>query len=455
MGLNPEMFRAYDIRGIAPEELNSETAKPIGVAFGNLIDADTVVVSRDHRISGISITEGLVSGLLEAGKNVVDIGQNSTPVFYFAICRYGYGAGCQVTASHNPKEYNGIKLQLKDALPVDWETGMQELKDKVVNNEFKAAKSLGKRLKFDKNIEEDYSRFLLEHCKLSRKLKIVIDTGNGVVSKLPEKILSLKGCDVKTIFSEPDDSFPNHIADPHKHETLKSLQAEVVQSGADLGLAFDGDGDRLGVVDSRGRVLSDDKLLMMLSRKALAEKSGDVVYDIRVSKAVIEDARKNNGRVLMSRAGHSYVLRKLMQNDGVFGGELSGHLYYPLENYPYDDGIFTAMKVAEIASEKDIGEYVDSMPSYYATPEIVIEDTEKTKFEKVEKLKELLQAKGFEVTTIDGARVELENAWGLVRASNTGPHIKCRFEGLTQKDLDDVLAKVKPVMNEAGIDSQI
>ena len=426
--INPNIFRAYDIRGIAPKELNEKSAELIGIAFGNFLDriaekginprADKVIVSRDHRKSGIAIRKGLVRGLMKAGKHVIDIGIASTPEFYFAVCKHKYNAGIQITASHNPKQYNGMKLQLKNALPLSGETGIYEIRD-IINKGRLRLKHIDELLKVEHikyDIRQEFIDYMVRKCRLKKKLKIVIDTGNGVVAKVPEKIFKKLGCKVKTLYAKPDDRFPNHPADPHLYKTLKSLRKEVLKQKAHIGFAFDGDGDRLGIIDEKGRIVKTDKLLMMLARKALAKKKGPVVYEVRASLGLIEDTKKHGGNIIISRAGHSYILEKIISNNAVFGGELSGHIYYPLENYPYDDGIFSAIKVAEIVSGIDsLSEYVDSLPWYYPSPEIYIESSDDKKFNLVKKLVGILRKKGYAVSTIDGARVRFSDGWALVR----------------------------------------
>lgn len=462
--INPNIFRAYDVRGLAPEELNTESAELIGIAFGNYLEkiADLglnpktkkVLVSRDHRRTGKDIKRGLIKGLMKTGLHVVDIGVASTPEFYFGICKHRYNAGCQITASHNPKEYNGIKFQLAKALALSGEKGIYEMRDNILKGMLDVKHIdvvlKAEHIRFD--LKEEYINYIVHKCRLQRKLNIVIDTGNGVLGKVPEKIFKRLGCKVKTLYAKPDDTFPNHPADPHLYDSLRALQKEVKKQKADIGIAFDGDGDRIGIVDEKGRIVETGKLLMMLARKALAKKKGTVVYEVRVSRGLIEDTKAHGGKVIITRAGHSYILDKIIEKESVFGGELSGHIYYPLENYPYDDGVFSAIKVAEIVSGlESLADYVDDMPWYHPSPEIYINSTDEKKFEQVKKFVKVLRKKGYKVSTIDGARIEFKNGWALVRASNTAPKIKCRFEGETKSDLKDIMAKMKTLMKKANI----
>ena len=451
------LFRDYDIRGLAPSQLNKKSAEYIGLAFGNFLSekqnsSKAVVVSRDHRQTGTEISKGLIKGLRDSGKNIIYIGLNPTPVFYYAICKGKFQGGCQVTASHNPSEYNGIKLQMNKSFPVDAKNGIYKIRDKIKENNLKTSTTTTELKK--KSYKDDYVDFIKSRCNLKRKLKIVIDTGNGVVGKIPEKIFKSLGCQVETIFAKPDDTFPNHIADPHKKETLKQLQEKVIQKKADIGFAYDGDGDRLGAVDSLGRIIDEEQLLMLLSEKSLNKKKGYVVYDIRVSKAVIRYAKEKGGKVLISRAGHSFVLRKIIEKNAVFGGELSGHFYYPLQNYPYDDGIFTSIKIAEIVSNINQEEFIkklDRLPRWFVSPDIEVKSTDHKKWKQISELKDILKEKGYQINKTDGLKVTFKNRSILIRASNTGPSVKILVQGKTKTDLLGIVDEFNPMLKQVGL----
>jgi len=451
MKVNPNIFRAYDIRGIYPKDLNEGVTYKIGLAFSNFLkNVKEVVVGRDYRSSSPSLRDALLKGLQEGGKDIVDLGEVPVPVFYFGIIHYAKKAGLMITASHLGKEYNGIKLQKERAIPIIGETGIYEIRGMILKNQLKKIEKRTKIIK--KDIVQDYIDYLFSRIKLARPLKVILDTGNGACGEIPEIIFRKLGCDVKTLYKEPDGRFPNHNADPHDPETLKDLQKEVIKKKTDFGIAYDGDGDRVGLVDEKGRVVSADFILMMLARQALAYKKGNIVYEIRVSKALFEDAKNHGGKVFISKIGHAYVLLETLKKKAIFGGEFTGHLYFNYCYYPYDDGIFTGLKLAEIISQlPKLSDYVDSLPRYHASPEIFIDSSDEEKFKLIRNLQQYLKANHYNFIDIDGARINFPRGWALIRASNTGPLIKCRFEGETKEDLIEIEKKALKIFKKVGI----
>lgn len=451
MKINPIIFRAYDIRGLCPQDLNEAVAYKIGLAFSNFLkNIKEVVVGRDYRLGSLALRNALLKGLQDGGKDVVDLGEIPVPVFYFGISHYKKEGGLMITGSHLGKEYNGIKIQKEKAIPVVGETGIYKMRDMIIKNQLKIIKKETKVI--EKNIVQDYIDYVSSKIKLSRPLKIILDTGNGACGDIPERAFKKLGCDVFTLYKEPDGNFPNHNADPHDLETLKDLQKEVLRQKADFGLAYDGDGDRVGLVDEKGRAVSADFILIMLARQALEYKKGNIVYEIRVSKALFEDAENHGGKVFISKIGHAYVLLEILKRKAIFGGEFTGHLYFNYCYYPYDDGIFTGLKLAEIISQlPKLSDYVDTLPRYHASPEIFIESPDEEKFEIVENLQRYLREKKFDFIDIDGARINFLEGWALIRASNTGPFIKCRFEGETEKDLIEVERKALEIFKKVGV----
>jgi phosphomannomutase/phosphoglucomutase len=451
MKINPNIFRAYDIRGIYPQEINEEVVYKIGLAFSNLFkNIKEAVIARDYRLSSPTLKGALLRGLQDGGKDIVDLGTVPVPVFYFGILHYKKGGGLMVTASHLGKEYNGLKIQKEKAIPIVGETGIYKMRDMILKNKLTKAIKEVKIIK--KNIVPDYINYLSSKIKLARPLKIILDTSNGACGDIPEKIFQKLGCNIFTLYREPDGNFPNHPPDPHNPESLKDLQKEVVEKKADFGLLYDGDGDRIGLVDEKGRVISADFILMMLARQALSRKKGNIVYEIRVSKALFEDVENHGGKVFISKIGHAYVLLEILKRKAIFGGEFTGHLYFNYCYYPYDDGIFTGLKLAEIISQlPKLSNYIDSLPRYCASPEIFINSTDEEKFKLIEGLQKHLKEDHYDFIDIDGARINFDKGWALMRASNTAPLLKCRFEGNTKDDLIEIEKKSLEIFRKVGI----
>jgi len=451
MKINPHIFRAYDIRGLYPQDLNEEVLYKIGLAFSNLFKSiKEVIVGRDYRLSSPTLRNALVKGLQDGGKDIVDLGTVPVPVFYFGIIHYKKRGGLMITASHLGREYNGIKIQKEKAIPIVGETGIYKMRDMIFKNKLKKNERQTKII--EKNIVQDYIDYLSSKIKLTRPLKIILDTSNGACGEIPEKIFKKLGCEVFTLYKEPDGNFPNHMPDPHDPGNFKLLQKEVVEKGADCGLLYDGDGDRIGLVDEKGRVISADFILMMLARQALEYKKGNIVYEIRVTKALFEDAVEHGGKVFISKIGHAYVLLEILKKKALFGGEFTGHLYFNYCYYPYDDGIFTGLKLAEIISKlPKLSDYIDSLPHYYPSPEIFVESTDDEKFKIIERLQQYLRKNKFNFIDIDGARINFDKGWALMRASNTAPFLKCRFEGDTKEELIKIEKKALEIFEKVGI----
>jgi len=449
--INPNIFRAYDIRGLYPKDLNEEVTYKIGLAFSNFLKSvKEIVIGRDYRLSSPSLRNALVKGLRDGGKDIIDLGEVPVPVFYFGIIHYQKKGGLMITASHLGKEYNGIKIQKEKALPIVGETGIYKMRDMILKNQLKTIKRSTTIIK--KNVTPDYIDYLVSKIKIARPLKVILDTSNGACGDIPEKIFQKLGCEAFTLYKEPDGRFPNHNPDPHDFKAFKDLQKEVIKQKADFGLLYDGDGDRIGLVDEKGRVISADFILMMLTRQALTHRKGNIVYEIRVTRALLEDAKNHGGKVFISKIGHAYVLLEILKRKAIFGGEFTGHLYFNYCYYPYDDGIFSGLKLAEIVSKLPrLSNYIDTLPRYYSSPEIFIKSTDEEKFKIIEKLQEYLRERNFDFIDIDGARINFAHGWALARASNTSPLIKCRFEGETKKDLIEIEKKVLEIFKKVGI----
>lgn len=425
------IFRAYDIRGIYPSELDVNLAAKLGLAFGNLVPGK-LMVGQDMRLSSPSLTRALTSGLLAAGCNVVDIGMVASPVLYYGVVTRKLDGGAMVTASHNPPEYAGFKFCKKNAVCLTEDSGIMDLK-KMVEGKLKQT-SWQKVGKFStENIIPEYLEHISKLVNPEKRLKVVVDVGNGSAGFSKE--LFEKFCDVKMLFQEPDGRFPNHVPDPLKEENLETLKKEVKNQGADLGMGLDGDGDRVGFVDDKGRFISGDITLMLFAKNALEKKpGGKVLYEVRCSRALEEFVRELRGKPIMTRIGHSYIHEAVLKEKALLAGELSGHFYFGDGYFGYDDGIFTGLKMIEAVSKiGKLSEFIDKLPKYPASPEYRIECPDNKKFKIVEEIKKEFLKSGNKVITLDGARVEFPDGWVLIRASNTQPALVTRAEGKSQE----------------------
>tara|TARA_Y100000310_G_C20682517_1_gene816809 strand:+ start:577 stop:1986 length:1410 start_codon:yes stop_codon:yes gene_type:complete len=436
---NPFIFRDYDIRGVVGKDFDETFAVQLAIALDQFFKEGPIVLSRDLRRSGIPLLNAMQLTLQNRGRKVINIKENPTPLLYYAICKEQAIAGIQITASHKPGHWNGFKINAAKAMPIDGETGIYKIRDLIVNNSIdNQNNNQAKGSVEEKNYREEYINEVTEKITLAKPLKIVIDTGNGSVGTLLQEILEKLGANAITINAELDDSFPNHQPDPHVDENLKQLQEKVLAEGADIGLALDGDGDRCGIIDNFGEIVSRDKTLMLLAKDALDKQKGIIVTEVRASTAYLDFIEKNGGTPVMAKAGHSFVLREVKNNSAVFGGELTGHMYFPLEFYDFDDGTFTAVKFVEILSKLNttLNEHLKTLPEYLPSPESTLEVADEIKFEKIKQITKLVKQEGKECLDIDGVRITYSNniGWLLIRASNTGPKIKCRFEAKTEEN---------------------
>lgn len=445
------------MRGVYPSDLNEGVAYRLaGVFVRQYPDAQKIVLARDPRLSSPRLAKAIIKGLVEQGREVIDIGIAPDPLFYFAIFHYQLDGGIMVSGSHNTKEYNGLMLHIRKAPQKQSEDiigrDLEQIKKMVLKGgeDRKKPQKEGRVRKLDLSL--DYINYVSRKIKLKRALKIVIDSGNGACGFLPEKVFKKLGCQVKTIYGDFDGSFPHHLPDPYEEETLKDLKKEVLEEKADLGFAFDADGDRVGPVDNQGRLISGDACLLMLVRQVLKKKKGPLVHCLRISKAFLDEMAREKVKTYFSVSHHSALIRKIIETGAVFGGEITYHFLFPLDYYLCDEAIFSALKLAEIASRvDDLAKYVDGLPHYFASPEVFIETADEKKFQIIESLQEYLKKEGYDFIDIDGARINFENGWALARASNTGPYIKCRFEGETKKDLLQIEKKSLAIFKEVGI----
>jgi phosphomannomutase/phosphoglucomutase len=426
------IFRAYDIRGVYPDQLNGDTAYKIGLAFGSFLGKGKVAIGADARKSSPDLSDRLAKGMLESGLDVVNVGMVPTPVLYFAVVRGKLNGGTMVTGSHNSKEFNGIKLCGKNGICFSYESGIGEV-EKLVRSGASPKKALGTFV--EKKIEKDYVDFVVKGADFRRPLKVVIDAGNGVAGKISSEIFRKLGCEVIELHCEPDGDFPNHHPDPLVPENLKDLQAKVKETKADAGIAYDGDGDRMGVVDDKGNVFPSNKVYALLIENVLRKNPGaKVVHEILSSKLVEDTIVTMGGIPVLSKVGHSYIEEKMIGERCVLGGETSGH-YYFRESFNYDDGIFASVRLAELLSQsgKRMSELGNSLPKYVTSEDTRVFCHDETKFMVVERLGEKFKGLG-KIITLDGVKVVMKNSWFIVRASNTQPALVLRWEAGNEKE---------------------
>lgn len=426
------IFRAYDIRGVYPNQLNGDIAYKVGLAFGNFLGKGTIAIGADARKSSPDLSRNLIKGMTEAGLNVIDVGLVPTPVLYFTVASNKLDGGTMITGSHNSKEYNGIKLCGKNGICFSYETGIGKV-EKLVKNGVATRKPKGRLTK--RQIEKKYIDFVVKRTDFKKPLRVVIDAGNGVAGKISCEIFRRLGCEVTELHCEPDGDFPNHHPDPLVRENLKDLQAKVKETKANLGIAYDGDGDRVGFIDEKGEVFPNNKVFALLIENVLEENPGaKVVHEVLSSKLVEDIIISKGGIPVLSKVGHSYIQEKMVRENCILGGETSGH-YYFRESYNYDDGIFASVKLAELLSKsgKKMSELGASLPKYLTSDDTRVYCPDEKKFEVVERLRNIFEGKG-EIITLDGVKVVMKNSWFIVRASNTQPALVLRWEAKNEKE---------------------
>lgn len=454
--INPTIFRAYDTRGIYPNDLNEEVVYRIARAYGEQYPASqTIVVARDNRLSSPSLAESVIKGLMDSGKEVIDIGIAPDPLFWFAIFHYNFDGGIIITGSHNPKEYNGLMMNIRKPgkdKPEDLiSEELEQIKLRIMSDkEFEKTNHQGSLKHLD--VKEDYIGYVAKRIKLKKPLKIVVDVGNGACGYLPEEVFKKLGCSVKTLYGEFDGNFPNHLPDPYEEENLKDLKKAVLQEKADVGFCFDTDGDRVAFIDNKGRTVSGDFCLLLLARQVLKNHKGPIVHEMRVSKAFLDEMAKQGVTTYFTVCHHKAVVDKMVETNAVFGGEITLHFFFPRDYYLADDAVFSALKLSEVASAfDDFAAYLDTLPRYSASPEVFIDSPDEKKFGLIGDLVKYLRENNYNFLAIDGARINFPNGWALVRASNTSPMIKCRFEGETEKDLKEIEKEMLAIFEKVGI----
>jgi len=422
-------FREYDIRGIAGTEITEELAYRLGLAYATLLpDGETrpVIVGRDVRLSGPVLMAAVIEGVLDGGRDVADIGMGPTPLAYYGVFHLD-GAGCiQITASHNPGEYNGFKMmQDRDSLHGE---AIQRIKSLILSLPAKT-KQRGKVN--EAHIHADYKTFVTSDCTLARPLKVVIDAGNGPSGVIAAPVYRDLGCEVIELFCEPDGTFPNHHPDPTVEENMRDISRTVIEHGADLGIAFDGDGDRIGVVDEQGRIIYGDMLLLLLSRHLLEQHPGaTIISEVKCSRHMYDDITTHGGNAIMWRTGHSPIKAKMKETGALLAGEMSGHMFFADRFFGFDDAVYAGARIMQAIAAQDapISHLFADVPDAVTTPEIRVDCPDERKFDLVEEAKTHFSNLGYEIIDVDGMRLEFGDGWALLRASNTQPSLVLRFE---------------------------
>lgn len=442
------MFREYDIRGKeAEDELNESSMYLLGRGFGTFLYKHKIqgaIAGHDARGTSESFHQQFVKGLTDSGIDVVDIGLSTTPMGYWAQHYLKIKGLALVTASHNPVGWNGAKLGLDLSRTL---TGneIQEVYQIILEEDFNHPVNVGQvRIH---GILEAYIKDLLSKVKIHKKVKLLVNTGNGTAAIIAPEILRRAGCEVVEHNIEIDPTYPNYTPNPEEEAMMDDTSEQTKKNHCDLGFAFDGDGDRLGLVDEKGQLIRPDAYMILLSRLLLNHKPGaKIIFDVKVSEALPEDIKAHGGVPIMFRTGHSHIKRKIKEEEAVLAGEMSGHIYFSEGYYGFDDAIFTSLKVLEYISSQELklSEIIDTLPKYVSTPTIIVPANDKEKHEIVNKLVEEFKKEGYHVVDIDGARVYLESGWGLVRASNTTPTLVLRFEAKTPEGIE----KLRQVFHE-------
>ena len=444
--LNPHIFRAYDVRGRVGSDINPEVFHQVGRAYATLISRNrgrTIAVGRDNRESSAALKGAFIDGVRAAGVDVVDIGEVTTPMLYFATAHWKLDGGANITGSHNPVDYNGVKMVHPGAAPLG-EDEIQTLRRLIETADLAS----GHGGLTTRSPRDDYFATVTALVRPPRRLRVVADAGNGVAGLYAPELLRRIGCEVIELHCESDGRFPHHLPDPEDPANVVDLQAKVVEVGADLGLAWDGDADRVGVIDERGRRHEADLILVLLARDLLRRHPGaKIVFDVKSSQSLVDEIERHGGVPVMWKTGHSHLKRKMRDDQILLGGEVSGHMFFGEGYYAVDDGILAACKIVEIIAREPgpASSLFDSIEHLHATPELKALCPDDKKFQLIEELVRDLKQR-YQTIDIDGARVLFpDGGWGLVRASNTNPYLTLRFEARTEQQM----AAMKRVIYDA------
>lgn len=444
--MKPEIFREYDIRGVVDKDLTEESVELLGKGIGTYFrhkKRKEVALGRDCRLSSPVLARALSKGLLSTGCSIIDLGTVPTPVLYFAIYTKKIEAGVMVTGSHNPPQYNGLKVMVGEETL--YGKAIQDIYAIIKDNDFVKEGGGSQR---SCNVIPEYEDFILKNIRLEKRLRIVVDAGNGTAGFVACPLFKKLGCDVIELYCEMDGNFPNHHPDPTLPEALKDLIKKVADSKAQLGVAFDGDGDRIGVIDDEGHIIWGDQLLVFFAREILSSNPGaPIISEVKASKVFYDEVKKMGGRPIMWKTGHSLIKKKIKDEKALLAGEMSGHIFFADRYFGFDDAIYSSARLLELLSKskKKLSELLAELPKTFHTPEIRIYASDEVKFKIVEQVKKELSKK-YPIINIDGVRAIFPKGWGLVRASNTQEVLVLRFEGETEEDLKSIEKEVKQAL---------
>ena len=453
--LNNSIFREYDIRGIADLDLKDEVVSDIGMAIGTMFilnGVNKISIGRDCRVSSQRIFEKLSYSIAKTGIDIVDLGLITTPVLYYSLYGLEVDGGIMITASHNPSDYNGFKAAIgKNVLSPDQ---IQNIKKIIQDKSYKISSKIGKITTY--NLIDSYKKDILKSINIKRKLKIGVDCANTPIGLFAKDIMTSAGCEIFELYPEPDGTFPNHHPDPSVEENLKDLVSLVKMNKLDFGVSFDGDADRIGVIDEKGNFIYSDMVLLLLARSVLIENPGaKIIAEVKCSKNLFDDISKRGGIPIMWRTGHSNIKRKIKEESAPLAGELSGHIFFADRHHGFDDALYASLRLAEVLSSHNgtFSSMLKEIPVMFSTPEIRIDFPEDEKFEFIKKFTDSLKRnsdKSYKIITVDGIRVETSEGWALVRASNTQPALTIRFEATSEKNLQELINYFQDEINKVS-----
>jgi phosphomannomutase/phosphoglucomutase len=447
--INPDIFREYDIRGVVDKDLTPESVELLGKGMGTYFrqhNRREVALGRDCRLSSPRFSEILTKSLNSTGCEVVDLGIIPTPLLYFTMYHKKKEAGIIITGSHNPPEYNGFKIMAGEETL--YGEAIQDIYTVIKKGDFIEDQN---EIRKSFNIIPEYQDYILQDINLKKKLKVVLDAGNGTAGAVAYPIFKKLGCDVTGLYCEMDGTFPHHHPDPTLPHALKDLIEKVAEIKADVGVAYDGDGDRIGIIDDEGNILWGDQLLIVFSRDVLPSNPGaSVISEVKASQLLYDEIEKMGGRPIMWKTGHSLIKKKIREERALLAGEMSGHIFFADRYFGFDDAIYSSARLVEILSRSDkkLSEMLSDLPQTFATPEIRIYASDEVKFEIVEKVKKDLAQK-YPIIDIDGVRAKYPTGWALVRASNTQEVLVLRFEAETKEDLESIKKEVEKTVENA------
>ena len=447
--INQTIFRAYDIRGIYEEQITNETAYILGKSFGSYVKLrgkTEVLVGYDNRLSSPVLADNLIKGLLESGVDVTSLGLVTTPMYYFARQHLNKWAAVMITASHNPSNHNGFKISFDENGNAAGEE-IIAFRDFTNKGEFTTGE--GKLSTYD--IKDEYVNLIINNLKINKNIKAVFDCGNGTVSIIIKEILDKLNVTYDLLYCDSDPTFPNHHPDPSVSENLVDIQKRVVELGYDIGIALDADGDRVRIIDEKGNIINSDVFMIIMYRYLNNNlKVRKALYDVKCSKALVDELEKLGLEQIMYRTGNSYMYRKMHEENLEFAGEYSGHMWFGDRFYGFDDGLYAGLRMIEVLSntDKKMSELYNDINVYYSTDELKINTTEENKYKIVEEVKKYAIGKNYKYNDIDGIRVEFSDGWALIRYSNTGPVISARFEANSNERLKEITDEFMVIINK-------